>query len=520
MRTASYRPKSKNTSFHLPLWLLLLVALLAGLCFFWALEPYGVWVLALLSPLIFYALLLLKITPKQAFLIGLAYGFGVWQTGGFWLYTSIHEYGNIATPIAFGMVSAVALVMGLFHGLLAWVFVRFCGRQPLAFASLWVLQEWLKTWVLTGFPWLFVGYAYTSVPFVLSLAPMVGVFGISFLSVLVSSSVVEVYRHKAGFLLLGFLGVLAGVGLYLANPTWTKATGEKLSVSLVQGNVSQDIKWISEYQGEIMQNYAELTQTEWGQDLIVWPEAAITVFQDEAEPFLNQASLIAQLSDTTLATGIPYREMTQAGDKYFNSLMVLGRDTGVYKKQRLVPFSEYVPLQDVVDIMPAIMDGLTVISNTKGDKNQPTITIKNKAMGVAICYEVAYPTTVRHNAKNSQFMLTVSNDAWFGTSAGPYQHLQMVKMRAMETGRWFVRSTNTGITAIIDDKGQIIAQAPQFERTVLRGQVQMRQGKTPYVKWGDYPVLAISVVLVLLSMWAGKNQRYFQKDGKFYQDYR
>lgn len=524
MRTHSYRntPKIKAT---LPLWVSLIVALIAGLSFSLALAPYSVWGVALISVLLLYALLLPKMTGGRAFLIGWVYGFGLWLTGAFWLYTSIYEYGNISAALAFTMIAIMAMIMGLFHAVMAWLFVRFMGRQPLAFASLWVVQEWMKTWFLTGFPWLFVGYAYTDMPLITSIAPIVGVLGISFLSVLLSASIVELYRRQAGYLLITCSLLVLCSLLWIINPSWTRPTGQTLSVSLVQGNIKQDIKWVTQFQDDILLKYINLTQKEWGRDLIVWPEAAVPMFQDEAQDFLVQVSQVAKHSGSTLITGIPYKAIKEhdpakhSFPPFYNAVMALGVDSGLYKKQQLVPFGEYIPFQGVFNILPNLATH-SVLSHSKGTENQPPIGIQGNQMGVAICYEVAYPTTTRQNAKHTNFLVTVSNDAWFGTSAGPHQHLQMVQMRSIETGRWFVRGTNTGITAIIDHQGRVVSFAPQFVDTVLRGDVVMVTGETPFMKWGQYPILVFVALLLMLSVWAGKNTLYFAKDGKYLQDYR
>lgn len=528
MRTNTFAIRQKNKEKKsLPLPIMLLLSLLAGLSFVLSLAPYGYWWVAILSPMALYALLLPKsVRSGRGFLIGWAYGFGLWATGAFWLYHAIHVYGHIPSAMAYGLIGLMALIMGLFSAVMAWGFVRFLGRQPLAFAAIWVLFEWLRTWLFTGFPWLFVGYAYTELPFVVSLAPVAGVFAISFISVLLSAGLVEIVRQKAGYAFLAGLAVLAGVGLWLADVKWTAPTGQALSVSLVQGNIDQDIKWQASAQGEILETYAKLSHSHWGQDLVVWPEAAVPMFADEAADFLGQMRRFAQMTGSTLLTGIPYRDLegfnpqTDAHPEFYNAVMTFGASEGLYKKQRLVPFGEYTPLAGALDILPNLASNQSVIGHSKGAPNQPVIAIGGHPMGLAICYEVAYPDVVRKNAQNREFLLTVSNDAWFGTSAGPHQHLQMVRMRSLELGKWFVRGTNNGITAIIDEKGRIVDSLPQFTPAVLRGQVSMMAGQTPYAKYGDAPILSGVAVLLLLSAWAGRNQRYFSKDGRFSQDYR
>lgn len=490
----------------------LLIAWLAGASFVFALAPYYLWPIALLSPAILYLLLIQPMSNGRAFWLGELYGMGLWSVGAFWLYTSIHTYGNTPAPLALVMIAVMGLVMGLFHGLLAVVFNRFVGKQPLSFASLWVMQEWLKTWLFTGFPWLFVGYAYTEQAWLTSLAPLFGVLALSFISVFVSASGVEAVRKNCRFLIPATGLVLASVITWLINPQWTTPKGTpNLKISLVQGNIPQDMKWLVEYQMQTLGIYAGLSQTEWGQDIVLWPESSIPMFQTDAMPFISQVAKVAKDHNTAWLTGIPYLDVAEYNPKvdsyepFYNSVIALGADAkGLYKKQNLVPVGEYIPFEGALNwALPDLMGGS--MSFRSGQRYQAPLQVKGHPVGVAVCYEVAYPDTTRRNALNTDFLLTVSNDAWFGTSAGPLQHLQMVQMRSIETGRWFMRATNTGVTAIIDDKGRIVARAPQFARTVLRGDIQARTGTTPFMRWGSYPVLAVSGLLLLMS-WFGRKR--------------
>lgn len=526
MRPESLRIKPKATP--VPIFpVRLVIAFLAGLSLVFAFAPYYIWVIALLSPCVLYAVLLTKLTQVRSFLVGWAYGFGVWLAGAFWLYHSIYDYGDVPAWLAFLMIVAMAMVMGLFHGVMAWAFVRFFGRQPLGFASLWAIQEWTKTWVLTGFPWLFLGYAYTDLPFITSIAPITGVLGISFLSALFSASFVDAFRKRAGYLVISSALLGGCILLYLINPKWTTPTGESLSVSLVQGNVAQSIKWDPEHQAQILATYASLSSSEWGRDLVIWSEGAIPLFQDDAREYIDIHAKLAKDTGSAWITGLPYKALDEYDPNqsffppFYNAVWAMGQGRGIYKKQRLVPFGEYTPFEGALNILPNLANHQeALLSHSRGQVGQELLTVKDKKMGVAICYEVAYPEITRKNAQNSDFMLTVSNDAWFGTSAGPYQHLQMVQMRAIETGKWFVRGTNNGVTAIINHKGEFIDIAPQFKEVVLRSDVVMMAGETPFVKWGQLPFLLLMVFLSGLSVWAGKNSTYFAKDGKFTEDYR
>lgn len=491
----------------LPLVLTILIAWLAGAVFIFALAPYGFWPVALVSSAILYALLMPDMTGKRAFVIGQAYGTGLWCVGAFWLYTSIHVYGDTPVWLALIMIALMGLGMGLFHGFLALIFNRVVGKQPLSFAALWVLQEWMKTWLFTGFPWLFVGYAFTEQYWLSSLAPVAGVFAVSFVAVLLAASLVELLRRRGGYMIPTAALLIVSCALWLLNPQWTKPKGTPdLSVSLIQGNIPQDLKWLTEYQVETLKIYATLSSTEWGSDMILWPESSIPMFQDEALGFISEVVKVAKETDTTWVTGIPYKDTAAFDakiDKYppfYNSVIALGADAeGLYKKQRLVPFGEYIPFEGMLDILPNLAGSQDIMSYSRGSDDQSPLRVRGHNLGAAVCYEVAYPDTTRKNAINTDFLLTISNDAWFGSSAGPLQHLQMVQMRALENGRWFMRATNTGVTAIIDHKGHIVKRAPQFERTVLRGNVQARVGNTPYMRAGNYPILIIIALLLLLS---------------------
>lgn len=515
---------NETSSPRLPLGTAVVLAWVAGAIFMLSLAPYGYWIIAFISPAALYALLLGPMSNKRAFIIGEAYGMGLWCVGAFWLYTSIHEYGDIAMPLALLAIAVMGLGMGLFHAVMALIFNRFVGKQPLAFAALWVFQEWLKTWLFTGFPWLFVGYAFTEQYWLSSLAPVAGVFAVSFVAALLSASLVEVIRRRAGYLVITALFLALSIGLWLVNPAWTqpKANAENLKVSLIQGNIPQDLKWLTEYKYKTLEIYAQLSSTEWDQDLIIWPESSIPMLQTEAWPFINEVVKVAKETDTTWVTGIPYEDVEAYNEQnadqnlennqgyapFYNSVIALGTEgEGLYKKQNLVPFGEYIPFKGVLDLFPNLAGSQDIRDYSRGPANQSPLKVRGHNLGSAVCYEVAYPDTTRRNAYNTDFLLTISNDAWFGTSAGPLQHLQMVQMRSLETGRWFMRATNTGVTAIIDHEGKIVARAPQFERTVLRGEVQSRTGTTPYVKYGNTPILIIIGSLLLLSFLGSRSHK-------------
>ena len=486
---------------QLPLIYPLLIALFSGAVFSFALAPYHYWWLAILSPALLYATLRSR-SAKQAFGIGWAYGFGLWFVGAFWLYTSIHVYGDTNSALSVGMIGIMALVMGLFTAVQSFIYRRFFPETPLTFAPLWVLFEWAKTWVFTGFPWLFAGYAFTE-RLLDGYAPLFGIFGVSFVVLVLACALVEVLNRRVFWVIPSALLVLGAWGASKIEFVSAKNT-QPLSVSLIQGNIPQDLKWLTEYQLKTLGIYADLTKTEWGRDLIVWPESSIPMFQSDIEPFLAAMTAQAKKTNTAWVTGIPYWDIsgseTAGRPLYYNSIMANGAEAeGLYKKQRLVPFGEYIPLSGLLKwVLPAMQNDPSMSGFSRGEHQQQPLSIHQQHLGAAICYEVAYPNLTRRNASQSDFLVTVSNDAWFTGTAGPLQHLQMVQMRAKENGRWFIRATNTGVTAFIDHQGHIVIRAPQDVATVLRGELPAMQGQTLYTRLSDWPILGFSVFLLIL----------------------
>lgn len=477
----------------------LLIALISGAIFSLALAPFHWWWIAILSPALLYVVLHQK-TAKQAFAIGLSYGFGLWFVGAFWLYTSIHVYGDTNAFLSVLMIAIMALLMGMFTAVQTWLYRRFFPETPLTFAPIWVMFEWAKTWVFTGFPWLFAGYAFTE-RLLDNYAPLFGVYAVSFVVILLAGALVEILRKRWVWIPISAIFVLgAWAASYLQ---FVEAKPEKpLSVSLIQGNIPQDLKWLTEYQAKTLEIYAELSRHEWGRDLIVWPESSIPLFQTDIEAFLAGMHEQGQQTQTAWVTGIPYWDLKESQNNgypmYYNAMMASGSDSsGLYKKQRLVPFGEYIPLSGFLSwVLPALQNDPAMSGFARGASDQKPFSIKGRKLAAAICYEVAYPNLTRRNATDSDFLVTVSNDAWFKGTAGPLQHLQMVQMRAKENGRWFIRATNTGVTAFIDHQGHIVKQAPMDQKAVLRGELPAMQGQTLYNRLSDWPILIFSLLLL------------------------
>lgn len=486
---------TQKSSFYLTCF----IAMIAGGIFSYALAPYYYWWLAILSPAILYSCVQHK-SIKQATMIGFSYGFGLWFVGAFWLYTSIHVYGAISSSIAVLMVAIMAMVMALFSAGQLYIYQKINKPSTWLFSAVWVVCEWLKTWLFTGFPWLFVGYAFTE-HYLDAYAPVFGVLGISFIAVFLATTVVEVFKRN-------FKPVIAStiflVMAYVLNYIpMVEQKSEQVSVSLIQGNIDQKMKWDPEHFNQTLDKYLQLSANEWGRDLIVWPESAIANYQTVMQDFLSAVADVAKQKSSTWITGIIYEDV--ATQQSFNSVMALGENIGEYHKQRLVPFGEYIPLSGLLHwVLPEMQKDIAQGSFASAPAQQSPIKIKHHDLATAICYEVAYPDLTRLNAQQSNLLLTVSNDAWFVGTAGPWQHLQMVQMRAIENGRWFIRATNTGVTAIINAQGQIVHTAPQDIATVVRGDVPFMQGQTWYNRFGYYPILLWSFAIMVIAWWRAR----------------
>jgi apolipoprotein N-acyltransferase len=267
----------------------------------------------------------------------------------------------------------------------------------------------------------------------------------------------------------------------------------------MQGNIEQSMKWDPEQLNAQLALYRDMTFSAKPTDLIIWPETAIPVLKDRALGYLGMLNTFANGRNAALITGVPIRQSNERGEqRYYNGISVVGQGSGDYLKQKLVPFGEYVPLQDLLRGLIAFFD-LPMSDFARGSAEQSLLQAKGHAIATFICYEVVYPEFASSLAAQSDLLLTISNDTWFGRSIGPLQHLQMAQMRALEAGRWMIRATNNGVTALIAPNGQISEQLPQFEQAVLYGQVQPMQGLTPYLYWRGWPML---IVCLLLFGWA------------------
>jgi len=464
-----------------------------------SLAPFGLWPAGAVSVAGWFYLLYRS--PRRAWLLGWLYGVGKYAVGVSWVYVSIHQYGNAPPLLAGFLVVLFVSGLALFPLLNAWVFALLRRGRPLGdgllFVALLVAFEWLLTWLLTGFPWLYVGYAHLDTPLA-NLAPVGGVLLVSFalaLSAVMAISAV-LCSNRAGRALAMALALSPWLlGWLAARPAWV-ASGEPLQVALVQGNIDQALKWQPETRLLIYRTYLRLSEPHWDVDLLIWPEAALTFLGQEAAVALELLDGRGRQTDTALVLGVPEVEWGPSGDVVFrNTAVAVGTGEGRYVKRRLVPFGEYVPLEGLLRGLIDFFD-LPMSRSEPGAWRQPLLDIGGHLAAMAICYEVVYPELVREQARRADVLLTISNDSWFGRSIGPLQHLEMARMRALETGRWMLRGTNNGVTAVIDHQGRMLASLPQFEPGVLRAQVHLMSGETPFLRFGHTPLLLLLAVLL------------------------
>jgi len=448
---------------------------------------------------------------RRAGWLGGCFGAGQFGAGIFWVAESF-QFSEIALPYAIAATAALVAFLALYPAVMAALVTQLRGgvtggrleaRVSLAWmwAAGWVLLEWVRGTAFGGFTWLEVGAAQTDGPLALWV-PVVGVYGVGFLVCALAALLGEAVRSRRRRALLALLlaGSAVGAGtLALREPEWTRPLGGELSVALVQGNIPQDEKWRPGNRTRVLDAYLEESRKVWGDDLVVWPETAVPGFLSEMGGYLLKVAGEAGARGSELLLGIP-ATAARTGLPVNAVLKLGGSDSGaLYIKRHLVPFGEFIPLSDWVGpMLRAIGIPAFRLSNFEaGPARQTLMKVRGVPLGVSICYEVAFSGEVRRALPAAALLVNVSNDAWFGDTIGPHQHLQMARMRALESGRWLVRATNTGITAVIGPDGRVRASAPQFETTVLESRVQPRVGATPFVAFGDAPWLTLIAVVGL-----------------------
>ena len=437
--------------------------------------------------------------PGEAFRLGWVYGLGMFLFGVAWIFVSISTYGGMPAPLAalatLLFCAFIALMPGAALALVARLIPAPELRLALALPAAWALLEWTRGWIFTGFPWLALGYSQAPVSPLAGYAPVVGVYGVSLLAALSAGALALLSRRPKSA--LGFLAALWLGGWGLQQVNWTHPVGAPVTVALLQGNIAQEMKFRPEKLDATLRHYARAVLASEAK-LIVLPETAIPVFRSDLSPeYLNLLGDHARGRGGDVLLGIPETDGEDANGqlRYFNSIISLGGSPEQsYRKTHLVPFGEFVPFgfRWAVNLMSIPLGDFT-----RGNIDQPPIAAAGEKLAVNVCYEDVFGEERIHAARDATLLINISNDAWFGDSWAPWQHLQIGAMRSLETQRWQLRANNTGVTAILDQHGRVQALIKPFTVGTLTGTAQGRQGVTPFMRWGNWAFLALVAALML-----------------------
>lgn len=497
-----------------------LLACISGILITLSLKPLAWWGLAIVAAAMLHTAVQGK-SIRQTFCLCLLFSISLFASGVSWVYVSIEEFGNASPPFAAFLTILFCCGLAIVNASI-WILFAITKnsgnyariKQLLLFAAIGTLTESLRSWLFSGFPWLLIGYSQTEA-ILAGWAPVIGVYGISFM-LYFSGAVISTYalawfkeraiiRKKDNIIALIALLVFWVTPQYLGTIDWTRNKNTEKTVSLIQTNISQHDKWRPELLSSSLRLYTDMSEKEWHKsDLVIWPEAAIATQYRHARSILNKMDATASQQQSALITGIPYQsiDVSTGTSNIHNSVVGVGHSEGIYHKQRLVPFGEFIPFENIVGQLMAFFE-LPLSSMQPGGSDQQPLRIHDWHALPLICYEIVYPTLTARAASVSDVLITVSNDAWFGASLGPVQHLQMAQMRALENGRYLLRSTGTGISAIINPRGKIVNQSEQFKQQVVRGEFYLRKGLTPWSRLGYWLIHVITasifIIIVLLN---------------------
>ncbi|HEY5899137.1 MAG TPA: apolipoprotein N-acyltransferase [Burkholderiales bacterium] len=473
----------------------------------WGLSPFicGAASVAAFAPLGVYPLLLVTLTwlayawsestPRRCFAAGFWFGVGFFGAGVSWIYVSMHDIGGMPAPVAGVATALFCGFLALFPAAAGWLQARIPASAPVRVCLLipasWVLFEWWRSWVLTGFPWLSLGYAAVGWP-LQGYAPVGGVFILSFLTAALAGMLYLAAARRSAYWIGAILALIA-IGQALRYVDWTSTQGAPVSAALLQGNIEQSLKFDPRRYAHTLDTYARLAEGTRAR-LIVFPETAVPRFLDNVElDYVRRLDAVARRNDGDLLLGVPTR---RGADEYFNSVITLGvSPVQAYHKVHLVPFGEFVP--------PGLgwtlrMVNIPMSDFSSGSADQALLAAAGQTIAPNICYEDAFGDEIARRLPAATLLVNLSNVAWFGDSLAPGQHLQIARLRAIETGRMYLTAANTGITAAIARDGNVVARLPQFSEGRLEVAAQGYSGATPYVRWRDWPIVLASLALLVV----------------------
>ena len=522
----------------------LFAAFVAGLLCVFGFAPFGIFVIPVLALTALFALWSRAASPRAAAWLGFYFGLGLFVAGVCWIYVALHDYGDMPLLLALPATLLFAAFIALFPALAGYAQAGFPAtnrmRMTLVMPAAWVLLEWVRGTIFTGFPWLTLGYAHSDSPLA-GYAPLFGVYGVSLIAALSAGMLVSLLTcrsaiHRAIFteqsrdesrshkyggckgcksalpLIVLIVAIWLG-GALLRTVAWTQPQGEPFSVALVQGNIAQDLKFNEDALVGTLETYRRLTLQNSAR-LIILPETALPLLRQQVpENLVEQLRVHARKNGGDILIGA----FEGSNGSYYNSVFSLGMaDEQYYRKQHLVVFGEFIPLRPLLGwFINGVLD-VPMGDLARGDKRQAPLEVAGQRVAANICYEDVFGEEIIRALPQATLLVNFTNDAWYGHSFAAAQHNQISQLRALETGRMMLRATNTGVTSIIGADGSVLQQLPQHEEAVLNGIAQGYDGTTPYVRWGNAAVmLLIALMLVYARVYrkipplpqAGDNQR-------------
>lgn len=513
MSNNNYIEKDLHKAARIKKWQLVCAPFLGASCVF-AFAPFNYWFIAIIIP----AILLyfwVNASAKFAFYSGWLYGIGLFASGVSWVFISLHRFGQ--APIWLSVLATILFVaiLGIFYGIAGYLMRRFLDRNPsitclCAFPAAFTSVEWLRGWIFTGFPWLTLGYSQTFSP-LSAFAPITGVYGLTLILTLIAGALVTLalrVSKRTQIVAGSVLSLIIIICLLSYHELWTVPGNHPTQVSLVQGNIAQNNKWQPGKASKIISTYVQLSQKDWGNRLIVWPEAAIPLIPQQITPIINALTLKAKQTQSSLITGIPLYNSTTGA--VYNGALLIGKHPAVYKKRHLVPFGEYFPLKTLFSWAYKLIH-IPMSDMRAGPSNQPLFQAQGLLIAPYICYEIAFPSEVVNTMKNANALLVISDDTWFGDSLASPQHLQMAAMRAEETGRFVLFDSNSGPSAVIDPLGQLITKSAKDTATSTNSIILPMYGVTPYMLLGNHLVGLIIVIMLLIIILVRKAEATLDK---------
>lgn len=486
----------------------MILAALAGAACVFGFAPFYAWPIPMLALCVPFLAWSRATSARSAFASGYAFGLAFFLMGVPWIYVALHDFGDMPAILAGLATFLFCAFLALFPALAGWITVRFTsnpGWRLLLAPAAYTLCELLRGWIFTGFPWLAIGASQVPWSPLTGLVPIVGMYGVTLAACFVASMAAIAIRRESRVrtrsAMVVAIAALFGLGSGLQSIEWTGIAGPSVSIALLQGNVPEETKWRDERRMRTLNEYADMIVAAKAQ-VVVLPETALPASLDTLpEDYVRSLRENAKADGKDILLGVVEREGKGAGLEYYNSVVLLsGEKPAAYRKRHLVPFGEFIPpgFGWVFAVLKIPMGDLA-----RGSDSQGVIAAGGTTFGVAICYEDLYGREVIDSLPEAQILLNVSNDAWYGHSLAAEQHLQASQVRAVEAGRWMVRATNTGVTAAIDPRGEVVSRLPAFTKATLMASAQPRKGMTPYAHWGDAVALALAVALAGVAVWRG-----------------